>query len=170
MDPKQSLPLSCQFSSYQILELRILTDAEAAKPSLVVETDARIVKDTPSKFMVRLLVAYNAGFVRFNCALQGNFIYHEAINETNIRQAWCNGGTMLYGVARGIYTPLAAQCGSKVQFLPAVMMANAVQKRIEEIVAESKAAAAAASGNAPSVPVATPAVQPTPADSVGVQK
>lgn len=125
------LPLSCDFKKYRIdcLEVslqREIPDCLELKPDIAYKPGKKSYKSM-------LVCKYNDKGVHFFAAIQGEFEFHEALNDTSVLNAWENGVTMLYGILRGLYTPLVSQCAGLIQYLPSYMMRNAIADRIQEL-------------------------------------
>lgn len=125
------LPLSCELLNYTVDCLSV--QRLVSRPPLedVIRPDFK-VEDDHRCFRAMLVVRKTVDGVQFFAAIQGNFRFGEEISSANAINAWENGCTILYGVLRGLYTPLMAQCAGKVSCLPSVMMRNEVIRRINE--------------------------------------
>ena len=126
------LPPSCDISEYSILSVRAERTPAENSSSFQVRPEIRF-EDGKKPYDVLLTIQHIVSGFSFSCSIEGRFTFHEAISSKNVLHAWVNGCTILYGIARGLYSSAASQCIHKSLMLPTVMMVDAVRRRIEEL-------------------------------------
>lgn len=136
------LPLSCELKDYSVLHLwtEVKSKADDVKP-VFIRPEIKVKLGTRD-YKAFILCRYEISRFSFECAIEGTFRFGEDISNTNVGNAWMNACTMLYGIVRGIFSSAIAQAIHETHFLPSVMMANFINRRLEELkkASESKKA------------------------------
>ena len=123
---------NCDIMRYSVLSLHATKCEEISDVSLDVRPDIRIVDGKP-EYRVLLECRREVGAFSFSCAIEGEFAFHEPISQKNVLLAWVNGCTILYGIARNLYSTSAMQCVHEDLMLPAVMMIDVVKRVLEDL-------------------------------------
>lgn len=136
------MPLSCELVDYSVLHIwtEVQDKPEDPKP-IAIRPEVR-VNFGKREYKAFILCNYEIDRFRFECAIEGSFRYGEALTNANVGNAWTNACTMLYGVVRGIFSTAVTQAIHKTYFLPSVMMANFINKRLSELKKEAEENAA----------------------------
>lgn len=127
-----NLPPNCDIQQYSVLALHAVKCKPSGKDVLEVVPDIKI-ETGKNEYQVLIVCTRNVGDFSFQCAIDGDFVFHEPISAQNVLHAWVNGCTILYGIARNLYSVSAMQCVHKNLMLPAVMMIDVVKKTIEDL-------------------------------------
>ena len=127
-----NLPLNCDIQQYSVLALHAVKCKPSGKEVLEVAPDIKIVTGKP-EFQVLIVCTRNIGDFSFQCAIEGSFVFHEPISANNVLNAWVNGCTILYGIARNLFSVSAMQCVHKDLMLPAVMMIDVIKRTIDDL-------------------------------------
>lgn len=129
----QELPLSCELLEYSVLHTWTeVTEAQQEQKPIVIRPEIR-VNMNQREYRAFIVCEYGVDRFKFRCALDGVFRFGEPLSAENVGNAWVNACTMLYGIARGLFTSSVMQAIHKPYFLPSVMMANYVNRRLQEI-------------------------------------
>jgi hypothetical protein len=132
-DRPADLPLSCEIKDYSVLHVwtEVKKANEGEKPvSIRPEIHVAMGKHD---YKVFILCNYEIDNFKFECAIEGSFKFGEPLSNSNVGNAWTNACTMLYGIMRGLFSNAVSQAIHKSYYLPSVMMANFVNRRIEEL-------------------------------------
>lgn len=125
---------SCALRQYRIKRLLIEERRDAdSKPDLKLIPDVCFRADS-KEYRTVLRCEYANGKTLFQTVIEGDFEFKEVVGQSNAMHAWVNGGTVLYGILRGLYSGVAAQCTGAIDILPTVMMVDYVKQRIQELV------------------------------------
>lgn len=136
------LPLSCELKSYSVLHLwTAVKDKPGDAKPISIKPEIHI-KPGKQDYEAFIECKYEIDEFIFECAIEGTFWFVEALSNANVGNAWTNACTMLYGVVRGIFSTAVAQAIHKPYFLPSVMMANFINKRLSELKKEAEENAA----------------------------
>lgn len=125
---------SCVLRQYRVKRLLVeeCRNAESI-PELKIVPDFCFRADQ-KEYSTVLRCEYSNGKALFQAVIEGDFEFKEIIAHNNAMHAWVNGGTILYGILRGLYSGVAAQCTGTVDILPTVMMVDYVKQRIQELI------------------------------------
>ncbi len=121
---------NCDIKRYSVLSLHAAKINAISGAILDVRPDIRVVDGKP-EYQILLECRRDVGTFSFSCAIEGDFVFHEPISQKNVLHAWVNGCTILYGIARNLYSVSAMQCVHEDLMLPAVMMIDVVKQAIE---------------------------------------
>ena len=141
---------SCDITRYTVLSLhaeKCADDVSCVKPE--VRPDIKIIDGKP-EYQVLLECRFRASAFSFFCAIEGEFVFKEPISQKNVLHAWVNGCTILYGIARNLYSVSAFQCVHKELMLPAVMMIDVIKQTLEELAQKQAAQQVGRAGSATS--------------------
>lgn len=137
------LPLSCEIKDYSVLHIWTeVKQSDEGEKAISIRPEVRITIGERD-YKAFILCNYEIDKFKFECAIEGSFRFGEPISNTNAGNAWTNACTMLYGIMRGLFSTAVSQAIHKSYYLPSVMMANFVNRRIEEQKKQSEDAAAA---------------------------
>ena len=132
-EPIQDLPLSCELLEYSVLRTwtEVLKEPQGQKP-IAIRPEIR-VDMKGREYSAFILCEYGVDRFKFRCAIDGRFRFGEPLSSDNVGNAWVNACTMLYGIVRGLFSSAVMQAIHKPYYLPSVMMANYVNRRLQEI-------------------------------------
>lgn len=129
----QELPLSCELLEYSVLHTWAeVTEKQQEPKPVAIRPDIRVTMNE-HEYSAFILCEYGIDRFKFRCALDGRFRFGDPLSSENVGNAWVNACTMLYGIARGLFSASVLQAIHKPYFLPSVMMANFVNRRLQEI-------------------------------------
>ena len=123
---------NCDITRYSVLSLHAAKRDAITGTCLDVRPDIRVVDGKP-EYRALLECRREVGAFSFSCAIEGDFIFHEPISQKNVLIAWVNGCTILYGIARNLYSSSAMQCVHEDLMLPTVMMIDVVKRVLEDL-------------------------------------
>jgi len=125
---------SCVLHQYRVKRLLVeeCRDARSAPELRLVPNFC--FQDGSKEYRTILRCEYSNGKTLFQAVIEGDFEFKEVIAHDNAMHAWVNGGTILYGILRGLYSGVTAQCVGTVDILPTVMMVDYVKQRIQELI------------------------------------
>ena len=126
------VPLSCELLGYSVLHLHASVQDKDDKIQNSIRPDIRFELGK-REYKAFVLCNYAIENFVFNCGIEGDFRFGEAVSNENMINAWFNACTMLYGIMRGVFSTSVNQAIHKSLFLPSVMMINEINKRINEI-------------------------------------
>lgn len=128
---------SCTLCKYRVKRFLFEEQRDAsATTALAVVPDVSFQPDSKS-YRTLLRCDYATGKTLFQAIIEGEFEFKELINQTNAMHAWVNGGTVLYGILRSLYSIASSQCTGTTDILPTVMMVDCVKQRIEQLIAKA---------------------------------
>lgn len=128
---------SCVLLEYHVRKLLVEELRETVvKPSFELFPDVCLQEGDERKYRTVLRCDYLVDRMRFHAVVEGAFEFKSAVGPDNVMHAWVNGGTVLYGILRGLFAEMSAQCSGKVSVLPTVMMVEYVRRRIRRLVGE----------------------------------
>ena len=155
----QDLPLSCELLEYSVLHTWTeVTEKQQGSTPISIRPDIRVSMNE-REYSAFILCEYGIDRFKFRCALDGRFRFGEPLSAENVGNAWVNACTMLYGIARGLFSNSVMQAIHKPYFLPSVMMANYVNRRLQEI-KEANERKAVSEKNAPPSKTTPPQAHP----------
>lgn len=132
-DKPADLPLSCEIKDYSVLHVWTeVKNADEGEKPISIRPEIRVTMDERD-YKAFILCNYEIEKFKFECAIEGTFKFGEPLSNANIGNAWTNACTMLYGIMRGLFSSAVSQAIHKSYYLPSVMMANFVNRRIEEL-------------------------------------
>lgn len=127
-----AVPLSCELLGYSVLHLHASVQEKDEKIPNYIRPDIKFELGN-REYKAFVLCNYAVENFVFNCGIEGDFRFGEAISNENMINAWFNACTMLYGIMRGVFSTSVNQAIHKSLFLPSVMMINEINNRIKEI-------------------------------------